>query len=79
MKDLKCVFFEATYVLLLEKLNRMNDKLHQLIIKKDKLLKEIEIVYEQIALERIMTNENDLQNKKKMEFEINTRNKFRIK
>lgn len=57
----------------------MNDNLSKLLIKKDKLLKELEIVFEQIALERIKLEQLPSKDKKKIDFEIELRNKFRIK
>lgn len=57
----------------------MNDNLNKLITKKDKLLKQLEIVYEQIALERILLDQSISITKKEMDFESKVRNKFRIK
>ncbi|MDR4892299.1 MULTISPECIES: hypothetical protein [unclassified Chryseobacterium] len=57
----------------------MTYKLNKLIVKKEKLLKELEVIYEQIALEKLMIDENVTLSKKKMTFEIQARNKFRIK
>lgn len=57
----------------------MDDNLNKLLIKKDKLINELEVIFEQIALERMKTEKQSSKKIDKKQFEIQARNKFRIK